>query len=709
MIGKTLGRYRIEASLGAGGMGVVYRARDTELDRPVALKLLTEESAPGAAARERLLSEARAASALNHPNIATIYEVGQAEGAFFLAMEIVEGRALNEVIPPDGLPAEQVLRIAAQIADAVAHAHERGVIHRDLKTANVMLTPEGRVKVLDFGLAERLGADQLNEVTRSQQLPENRALAGTLLYMAPELFRGQPADARSDIWSLGVLLYEMAAGRMPFQGRTGFELTSAILRESPAALPAHVPAGLRGVIARCLEKEPAQRYQRASELRAALEALSSDRRSGEALPVPAPQAATEKLATSRGEMSLAARLPWLRIALRFSFLALVFIAGGTVLWQPWKITKSPSDQVMVSTQSPPPAVPSPDDSVPAATRRPGAIGSGAAFQIRKPSANAEANELLQRAIMFTRYQYAPLRARPMLQRALQLDPKFAEARVNLALTYIIAVEGGISNDPGDLYRAETELRRALADDPAVARGHNLLGAVHFFQGRLDLAFEENKKGMESDPGEFAGRNWRTIYFQYEGNPEAAIRNARELIAAEPLFWPPRYRLGELLREQGKIAESVREYERVLEQDAQNPHALYSLARAYLDAGDLPKARQTLDNLRAQDRSNFRVRIVEAQYHALAGRRAQALKELGEQVLKYGDLNPFATLNVAEVYAVLGEKEKAIEWLDRAMRKGDGRAEWLRMDPLLENIRQHPRFKQILESMEFRRQQRDAAK
>jgi serine/threonine protein kinase/lipopolysaccharide biosynthesis regulator YciM len=704
MIGKTLGRYRIDAQIGAGGMGVVYRAQDTELHRPVALKLLAKESSSGAAARERLLTEARAASALNHPNIATIYEVSQAEGLCFLAMEIVEGRPLNESIPAEGLPVEQLLRIATQIADAVAHAHERGVIHRDLKTANVMLTPEGRVKVLDFGLAERLGADQLNEVTRSQQLPENRAIAGTLLYMAPELFRGQPADERSDIWSLGVLLYEMAAGKMPFSGATGYELTAAILRETPAPLPPKISAGLRGVIDRCLAKEPAQRYQRAGELRAAFEALSSVRRSGEAVPASMPQPAEEKPAGSRAEFSLAARLPWLRIAVLNSFLVLALVVSGAILWQPWKSPEAPSGQVAGGPQSSPQvAVTAPyDPSAEMARRQPDSV-PGATFRIRKPSANADANELLQRAMMFTRFQYDPLRARPMLERALQLDPKFAEARVNYALTFLIAVEGGISNDSADLYRAETELRRALTDDPSVARGHNLLGAVHFFQGRIDLALEENQKAEQLSPGELALSNWRSIYNQYEGNSEEAIRIARELIAAEPLFWPPRYRLGELLREQGKIGESVRVYEEVLEQDAQNSSALHSLARAYMDMGDLVRARKTLDKIRPQDKSNYRVRIAEAQYHALAGHRAQALKKLDEQTLKYGDLNPFSTLHVAEVYAVLGEKEKAIDWLDRAMRKGDGRADWLRRDPLLKNVRQHPRFKQILESMEFRRQ------
>ena len=164
-------------------------------------------------------------------------------------------------------------------------------------------------------------------------------------------------------------------------------------------------------------------------------------------------------------------------------------------------------------------------------------------------------------------------------------------------------------------------------------------------------------------------------------------------------------MGEIFREQGKTVEAVRAYEVVLGQDPQNSTVLLCLARAYLDAGNLPKARQTLERLRPQDAPNFRVRMAKAQLHALEGNRAPALKEMDEEVLKYADLRPFAALDAAEVYAVLGETDKAIEWLDRSMRKGDGRVDWLRIDPLLANVRQHPRFKQILDSMEFRRQRR----
>jgi eukaryotic-like serine/threonine-protein kinase len=276
MIGQTLGHYRIVEKIGAGGMGEVYRAHDEQLDRDVALKVLPASCFRDETGRARLLREARAAAALNHPHICTIHEVGEAEGQAYIAMEYVEGQPLSTRLGSGPLPAEQLARYAVQLADALGHAHERRVVHRDLKSANVMITPDGRAKVLDFGLAKRVSDDEMNELTRSQaSLTAPGQLLGTLAYMAPEQLCGQPADARSDIWALGVVLYEMAAGARPFQGQTGFELSSAILNQRPAALPGKVPVELRAVVDRCLEKEPGRRYQRSGEVRAALEAMQA--------------------------------------------------------------------------------------------------------------------------------------------------------------------------------------------------------------------------------------------------------------------------------------------------------------------------------------------------------------------------------------------------------------------------------------------------
>ena len=257
-------------------MGVVFRAHDERLGRDVALKVLPQELVSDAAARERLLGEAQTASALNHPHICTVHEVGEAGGLAYIVMEFVEGRSLSDVIPREGLPFETTVRYAAQIADALAHAHHRGVIHRDLKSSNVAITPEGRVKVLDFGLARKLPPNDPDADTSSDlALDDGRHIAGTLAYLAPEVLRGEAAREQSDLWALGVMLYEMAAGVRPFQGDNGFSLSTAILRDPPAPLPAHLSAGLTAVIQRCLAKEPAGRYQRASEALAALQAIQS--------------------------------------------------------------------------------------------------------------------------------------------------------------------------------------------------------------------------------------------------------------------------------------------------------------------------------------------------------------------------------------------------------------------------------------------------
>src|SRR5579859_1852706 len=271
MIGRTLDHYKILSQLGAGGMGVVYRARDEVLNRDVALKLL----APGAidkVGRDHLLREAQTASSLSHPSICTIHQVGQSGNDFYVVMELIEGKSLSDLITLTGLSMDTVARYGTQIADALAHAHDRGIAHRDLKGSNVMVTAEGRVKVLDFGLATRIEREEISELTLSYEALESK-LVGTLPYMAPEILRGQKGDHLSDIWALGVLLYEAAGGRLPFRGNTGFEVSSAILREPPPPLPPSVPYGLAAVIQRCLMKEPPERYQRASEVLAALEAL----------------------------------------------------------------------------------------------------------------------------------------------------------------------------------------------------------------------------------------------------------------------------------------------------------------------------------------------------------------------------------------------------------------------------------------------------
>jgi TolB-like protein/tetratricopeptide (TPR) repeat protein len=267
--GSVVGSYEIVALLGAGGMGEVYRAVDTRLGRAVAFKVISGEIAAQPERLDRFRREARALAALDHPNIVTAFSVEQAAGVHFLTMQLVEGQPLDRAIPAGGLPLAELLRIGGAIADALAAAHERGIVHRDLKPANVMLGADGRVKVLDFGLAKDLGLPGARDATLTAGHTEQGVVMGTPAYMSPEQCAGRPVDHRSDIFSLGILLYQMATGQRPFDGASSVELASAILRDTPPLVTdrrADLPAGVARLVRRCLEKDPRERIQTARDV-----------------------------------------------------------------------------------------------------------------------------------------------------------------------------------------------------------------------------------------------------------------------------------------------------------------------------------------------------------------------------------------------------------------------------------------------------------
>jgi TolB-like protein/Flp pilus assembly protein TadD len=344
--GARLGPYEIGAQIGAGGMGEVYRARDTKLKRDVAIKILPQHTASDADRRARFEREAQSIAALNHPNIVTIYSVEEADGVLFLTMELVDGQPLDGVISKSGLPLARILAVAIPLAEAISAAHQKGITHRDLKPANVMVTTDGRLKVLDFGLAKLKEPSPIeagvSELPTRVLTGEGR-IVGTVAYMSPEQAEGKPIDHRSDVFSLGVVLYELATGERPFTGDTSVSLLSSIIRDTPRSateLKPALPRDLSRIIKQCLVKDPEYRYQSAKDIRNELRALQQESESGEL------EASRGSGVDARGAVGLRKR----RRATLVATGVVLLLAGGTVggwLWFTRIPTGSPIESLAV--------------------------------------------------------------------------------------------------------------------------------------------------------------------------------------------------------------------------------------------------------------------------------------------------------------------------------------------------------------------------
>jgi eukaryotic-like serine/threonine-protein kinase len=319
MIGKQLRHYRVDSKIGEGGMGVVYKGWDTHLDRPVAIKVLAADAVADPDRRRRFVLEAKSASALNHPNIVTVYDVDNVDGIDFIAMEYVDGQTLDHRIGTHGMRLNLVLKYAVQMTDALVRAHAAGIIHRDLKPANVMVDRHEQIKILDFGLAKLTEAPAGEfAATITEGRTERGTILGTAAYMSPEQAEAKPVDARSDIFSFGAMLYEMVTGARPFQGQTKMATIAAILttEPKPAATKAPgLPHEMERIISRCLRKDPNRRFQQMAEVKLALEDLKEETESGPA------SSQTAQAPAGRG-------VPKWAVAAA----ALLVVAGGGWLW-----------------------------------------------------------------------------------------------------------------------------------------------------------------------------------------------------------------------------------------------------------------------------------------------------------------------------------------------------------------------------------------
>jgi len=782
MIGRTIGHYRIVARIGEGGMGVVFRARDEHLQRDVAFKVLTSGLLADDRARRRFRQEALALSKLNHPNIQTVHDFDTQDEIDFLVTEYVEGVTLSVRVAAGALPEKDVLWLGAQLVDGLAAAHAEAIIHRDVKPDNLRVTPEGRLKILDFGLAHRLLMTGIDATTQS--VADAGALAGTLPYMAPEQLLGETVDARTDVFAAGCVLYELSTGRRAFADHLTPKLTDAILHEAPVAPRAvnpQVSAELERIVLKCLEKDPNERYQSATELSVDLRRLQSGRVAAAvvsaeggrqprrwiiwvsaiamALVALGLAASSGRWAASSGPIQSVAVLPLsnlmgaedqeyyvaamhealiaelgqisaLTVISRTSVMryrtatdksvpeiarelnvdALVtgsiFKAGDRVRVQVQLIRATPAERqlwsrtfdgelqdVMALQKETARAIAgqmqltiTPQEATRLATARrvdPAAYDAWAqgSFQFSRNTveglhkcvehaaealaidsryAPAYALTALCQGVLPNLGGGAPHDLYPMAaaaaRRALDLDDSIADAHVALGWT--------LAAYDWDWAGAEREYRRGLELNPGSAFGHSRFGWFLGWMSRDEEAVAEVKRGLELNPtgtGEMSRAS--AIHFVARRYDDAILAG-RRTIEIDPLFAFGYHRLGQPALEKGMYEEGIAALEKAVQLSVNVNHK-GTLGRGYALSGRLNDARRVL-----------------------------------EALLSPGEHSDAASLQIAQIYVSLGEKEEALHWLEQGYRLHDGDMPLLRVFPAWDSLRSDPRFQNLLQRMKF---------
>jgi RNA polymerase sigma factor (TIGR02999 family) len=632
MIGTTVAHYEIVARIGQGGMGRVYRAVDVRLRRPVALKLLRRSTTNDLRAKERLLEEARAAAALDHTNICTIHEVGEtSESLPYIAMAFYSGETLKQTLQRGALPLSATLGYATQIARALDAAHKRSIIHRDVKPANIIVTAEGVVKLLDFGIAHVL------DVTASQ----GGVTAGTVAYMSPEQVTSRPLDQRTDLWSLGVVLYEMCTGVRPFRADSTAATLEAILNESPLPVSARrreLPAYLDAIIGRLLAKDPDQRYPSADQLISDLMQHSS---------ITSPASATT-LPTAR---------PF-RAAARFGAAAVV--VGALIMTRHGTPSRTQSGHM--------------------SDRRMAAI-----------DLFAQGN----REVLF-RTDSGRRQVLDFFRRAVEADSTYAPAQAGLAhaLVHIGEPAGGTTRER--IAAAEQAARTAIVLDSTLADAHAALGHVLLIDYQFERAEEQLRRATDLDPRHSGVREFLIRLYIFTGRPRDALREAERSAMDNPESPVAIADVARALLINDRCDEALERLDRLMYLRPPPARAAHIAAVCY---GQRQMWQKAVDVLRPMAAANARANAWLGFMLARAGRTEEAQRirdQLVEAALHRND----DAFPVAVIYAGLREFDKAFEWLDRSI--ADRSMEFEIMEPAFQELHRDPRFDRVRQQLGIQR-------